>query len=359
MSDALYVRRIRGLVDQPWCEWCEFYHKPCPAYDVDHDIWDEILRYLGMADLARLQLASAHFGLIVAEKTSRDCESLLSAFGLSDGAVTVDEEFDASGLGIMASLEYHSSIIVGMAPLRILYPQLPMPKRLDIFCSWGNREMAYVLEARGYRRKAVITHKFNIADSMGYRFFGENVQDVILMEKEVQDAGVKEVLLVGCKGHVSPVSLLTESPCTLLMNFITGDGFYSLYPRLTADAVGLFNIPYHEPTLVLPRIPIIETLRAAGFKVYKSVEEGYPNHRCTSWSSCPLAIRSFPSPADFAIEFNLVGGNRRAEATTIGEVFWRLKCGWSCGGLRTRYYSGFHSGTWTGAIVQGLSHGIS
>ncbi|KAF6751271.1 hypothetical protein DFP72DRAFT_1071472 [Ephemerocybe angulata] len=358
------------MATEPFCRECRFYHAPSRIYDLHNDILHEILSYLPLSALAQLQRTSAHFAVLLAVKTHDSVDNLLQSFGLGNSeassiATTANleahDEYDGAedeltantAVDFMETLRDCSSILVGLAPLRVLFPGIPQQRRLEIFCSWTDQYMVEALEERGYRKKEVL-ERCQVFKVLGYeRNFGNpnTIGSACVMAKTVGEGDRKEILLVGCKG-VTPVSLLTESPCTLLMTFISGEGLYCLYPRLASDSSGYFNLPDDDYVAWPGDIPVVNTLRDAGFLIEDAVEKIVAGHRCMVCSSCPSSIRTFPSPSDFAIEFNIVPHWKSMDTRSLASTIWRLKSCWTCPGLSQ--LMGFHSEILPGAKIQGV-----
>ncbi|KAJ3525563.1 hypothetical protein NMY22_g10520 [Coprinellus aureogranulatus] len=335
MLDLLSIRRCRAssYSDFKFCDDCSVAHADTPFHHINDDIILHLFSFLSFQDIARLRSTSIFLVLKVSQVLFNQCGRLFQSF-------YVHEEDVCSFFDL---LEYRHSIIVGFTPLRIMHPRLPLPDQLVILTAGPPGPFgADLVDTFGYTLVEEGYSVVKVCDELGFRFFGEHSPHFARLESRGDNGRgpKKEILLVGtCEYSIPAVGVLTEFPTTLLMNFIAGDGYYSLYPKLTSAGKGYLNIPLDiDPDDIA--IPAIEHLKSQHFEVVSDPARviGSDTHRCGVDASCPATPRLFPGPPMFRADFQYF----RRCATSLPSVFFTLRsksaCGTALGPFRDRVW---------------------
>lgn len=296
--------------------------KPVPTvFDtLPNDILFELFAYLSFQDIARLRSTSFHFTLMAAHMIYNQCFGLLQSFNFEDDDIPL----------LFDCLEYHSCIITGIAALRIVHPQIPLPDRLEILSSGDPRGFVTdLVDKFGFTFVEEGYSAIGACKAFGLRFFGNSSPHFARLEKTMNGGPRKEIVVVGTGDGVSVVGVVTEFPSTLLMNFITGDGFYSLYPTLTSAGQGYLNLPV-DVSLASTSVPVLNHLKEQRFVLIADPVDAIGAHQCGVHPYCPSTPRLFPGPPLFLADFHGVR-NCRGDGTSLRSVFYTLRSSSACG----------------------------
>ncbi|TEB28553.1 hypothetical protein FA13DRAFT_1711837 [Coprinellus micaceus] len=155
------------------------------------------------------------------------------------------------------------------------------------------------------------------------------------LEKKAKDGRILEVLILGTWKGKTVVGAVTELPSTLLMNFISGDGFHSLYPILTSGRKGILNLPLDVKLggvgANAVSVPLLEDLQRGGFELIADPVDAVGQHCCGLHIDCPLAVRKFPGPPVFSVNFAPVRNCRGNGMSLPSPVVYVLRSGLACG----------------------------
>ncbi|KAJ3526940.1 hypothetical protein NMY22_g9971 [Coprinellus aureogranulatus] len=303
MQDLLSMRRSRPAPysDYPDCKYCDVAHAKTPFDGVPNDVLLYLFSFFSLQDFACFRAANIHHTHVVSEFIYNQCCGLLESFHIDK-----DDIHDFSSFW-------------STTRLTIITEGHPGPFALELVERFGFK---LVEEGRSARK---------VCDELGFRFFGGSSPHFARLESrgEGERGPKKEILLVGTLEYgVSVVGVLTEFPTTLLMNFIAGDGYYSLYPKLTSAAKGYLNIPLDvDPSDIA--IPVIEHLIGLHFEIapdpVRIIDIG--THKCGINPSCPASPRLFPGPPMFHADFQYF----RTSVASLSPVFFTLRSKSACG----------------------------
>ncbi|KAJ3501253.1 hypothetical protein NMY22_g18989 [Coprinellus aureogranulatus] len=274
MRSLFDMRRYHAYrFDFPTCKDCRMPHVYTMFEDVPDDILFRILSSLSFQDLARLQSTSIHLVAKVSQMIYDKCCGLLESFNV--------EKHD---LPIFFELLEDRGCIIRRPPHALA---------LDLV-----EKLGFSLVEEGMSATKV-------CEALGFRFFGDNSPHFAKLEKPgVNGGSKKEVFVVGTWPEgASAVGVLTEFPTTMLMNFISGDGFYSLYPGLTSAGKGYLNLPL-DVDLDEVVVPVLGHLKEAGFQILPDPKDAIGSHHCGVHPYCPGAPRRFPGPPTLRADFH-------------------------------------------------------
>lgn len=231
---------------------------------------------LYIEDLSNVQAASPYFE-----------DAITNKFGLRF-IQAINHHFALDPVFLMSQLQQCRAIIGGLVPLRMANHNVPMPDRLEIFTDW-QKIPQLEREPGQYCEESRVTGQAEIGSTLGFKHFGQHVESVTKMTHATSG---RVILIIEC--YLPPVTVLTTLPSTLLMNFVSSDGWYSLYPWHTSQQVGLKTTPLCCATSC-PSIPAIQELEDMGFTHPPNVADYLGDHACRRAPECPLTERRFPN----------------------------------------------------------------
>lgn len=159
-----------------------------------------------------------------------------------------------------------------------------------------------------------------------------------------------DVVVANLPFSVAPIFCFHSTP---LYNFITGNGMFSAYPKITCEHQGLFNPCWFTLNQFAPALPPTNVRHA----LFKYVTHGFDirqnpaswpddNHTCTVDKNCPHTTCNVEDSRCIFVTFWVVGENNCLNMKTHlvsrdicnGEgycTFWHLG-GRSCDGQKPR-----------------------
>lgn len=297
-----------------------------PLLSLPNELYPLIFQHLDMLSIARLRISSPHLSLLVSQTWWHECEQLGRSFNLT-GKRNDDFRF-------LELLDHHDAIVVGLSALRILHRDIAEQDQMVLFARHGLQAKQAICD-HGYSLvEGPIISDDGIRDTLGYTLFGREVESVWRLWGKGPKGEPKEIIVVGTK-QCSPIALTILTPSTLFMSFISTEGVFSLYPKLTSQRMGLLNMRPPNAGEETPPMPALKLLQEAGFSSIRNVTDGIGHHVCEYAPECPMTRRGIPGSAAFSVWFREGfhfphsigrGGLVSAEKETV----WRLQSCWTC-----------------------------
>lgn len=178
-----------------------------------------LIQKLAMPSLAKIRLESTGYAM-VNEELDRRWTSRLSEAGL-DGRQT------------LAMMKKTNTILSGSAALDMMMPGIFEPADLDFYCPRRRGvQVALFFYGCGYR---LLPPPAGVRRSYGCIFNGLNV--VITMVRQNDRSKKINIVESSSKSPHAPVLFFHS---TVLMNFVSSEGFTMLYPSLTVLKEGKY-----------------------------------------------------------------------------------------------------------------------
>lgn len=169
-------------------------------------------------------------------------------------------------------------------------------------------------------------------DAPGTNFCGDHS----FPSREIMD--LSRLVRVRRRIHVftvrgNPLVAIFGFKSTIPMNFISANGIFCGYPKMTLERKGLINqsAPLRESTI--KRCRFYDEL---GFNHLPSHPCWLGTHTCGKWSSCPLTLRNLYDRGGMFLEFqrsDKLDWRGRIRYDDSGSVTWLLDCGAACGAI--------------------------
>lgn len=141
----------------------------------------------------------------------------------------------------------------------------------------------------------------------------------------VNPATQRVVNLIMTNYESATATLLFHS--TVVMNFVTWDALFCLYPRMLRDGVGLANSDRMDRRSFCEGP--LQKYRSRGFRILRSAHEWMPEHICGISGYCGLTERSIFDDATMYIQLsNSVGMPVNSVSRNIA---WKLATSHACG----------------------------
>lgn len=283
---------------------------------VPPEIASQIVREVPLEDLNAFQAASP----VLERLVTRDVAWRLAGI--------LQNTFDLRPALLLAAIGSCRAIIGGLLPLSLLDIRAHIPDQLTIFTHTGRIPCLNHCGSE-YRQISRLEDSDKICETLGYRDFGDSVNSVTTL---VGVTSGKKIHIIECSEP--PVAVLTTVPSTLLMNFVSSDGVYSLYPWQTTLGIGYLTSPPKRPTLIknskapsTPPIPAVVELEAMGFTHPRFVAKTIGRHWCSISGLCPLREGRFPSRSVTRVDLRRELGIPvdESKAPEIAYARWELR----------------------------------
>lgn len=299
MENSVRPVYLSHLFAEPW------------IFQVPDEVIAQILRIVPMQDLNALQAAAPQLeGMVTRHFASRFRNIVANVFSLEP-------------LRLLSEIGSCHAIIGGDLPLAVLSNGTTLPDRLDIFTPTGRIPG---LENCGFKIGIVSRVKGAgaIAQTLGYRDFGTSVDRLTSMTT----ASGKTIHIIECSQP--PVAVLTTVPSTLLMNFVTGDAIYSLYPWQLSRGVGFLTAPTRRRAVGDPQptpIPVVAELESRGYTHPPTSIKTIGRHWCAMSVECPLRPGRFPSKWNTRIDLRSALGLPvdDSQGVEVAPAEWQLR----------------------------------
>lgn len=203
--------------------------------------------------------------------------------------------FVTSTENLFYALRCFKAVVSGSAVLHFMVPSdYWSPRDLDIFtprCQGKFIVALFIMEGYTVLRRIVSNHPHRVTSG---------IMSVTTLTRDNRFIDVVEA------STRSPIFTISRFHLTALMNFISADGFFSAYPRLTESHVAVANGVYRTMS-TMPSVSSAanEKLLACflkymtrGYRVYASRHKSMklpeftlPSHICRISTSCPHTLR--------------------------------------------------------------------
>lgn len=189
--------------------------------------------------------------------------------------------FDMDPVLMRDTLRLTHSVVSGSSALAVVMPWSFRPNDLDIYVpSTYSAQLLNLLHQRFDYVQIPLTHDYSTSD---------DIAAVYNMKKR------NNLIQVIATTWENPLRTIYHFHSTAVMNFISAQGIYCAYPRLTTQYCGLMNRHQIARTgqTAAAVYAIIKKYRDCGFALRADLHSwpDYRGHVCAVYGSCPLTDR--------------------------------------------------------------------